>query len=49
MVGVLGIRYWNGVVVVVVLCLSGCVCRCDGIALVCVLCDCLGVSTVLVW
>ena len=26
-----------------------CVCRCSGVALVCVLCVCLGVSTVLIW
>ena len=49
MVGVLGIRYWDGVVMVLVLCMPGFGCRCGSMALVCVLCGCLGVSTVLVW
>ena len=46
---VLGIGYWDGVIVVMVLWMYGFGCRCGSRALVCVLCVCMGVNTVLVW
>ena len=44
----LGIRYWDGVIVVVVLWVSGFGCCCGSMDLVCVLCVCMGVNIVLV-
>ena len=45
----IGLGYWSGVVMVVVLRVIGFGCRCGSMSLVCVLCDCLGENTVLVW